>query len=50
MTVQPLPPPTPVEACECEQPLPRQQAVWKGAARTVCERCGLPVPLTLKAG
>jgi hypothetical protein len=38
--------PAPVVAattCACAVPVPSVQAVRKGAARTVCERCGLPV-------
>lgn len=33
------------DTCSCERPLPRELADWKGAARTVCGRCGLPVPV-----
>jgi hypothetical protein len=33
--------------CSCEHPLPRERAERKGAARTTCERCGLPVRLRL---
>ena len=32
-------------ACTCERPLPRERAERKGAATTVCDRCGLPVPV-----
>jgi hypothetical protein len=35
--------------CSCLQPLPRERAERKGAARTTCDRCGLPVPLRLPA-
>ena len=41
--------PPAARTCSCEVPLPRELAVHKGAARTVCERCGLPVPLRLRA-
>jgi hypothetical protein len=33
--------------CTCTKPLPVQRAVRKGAARTVCARCGLPLALRL---
>ncbi len=42
------PKPSP-ELCSCEHPLPREQAEWKGASRTTCERCTLPIPLRLSA-
>jgi hypothetical protein len=29
--------------CTCAKPLPTIRATHKGAARTVCDRCGLPV-------
>ena len=29
--------------CTCAVPIPVVRAEWKGAARTVCARCGLPV-------
>ena len=32
--------------CSCDQPLPHVQADRKWAARTYCERCGLPLPLS----
>jgi hypothetical protein len=38
---------SPPETCSCERPLPRERAEWKGASRTTCDRCGLPVPLRL---
>jgi hypothetical protein len=41
----PAPPPT----CSCEQPLPRIRAERKGAATTICDRCGLPARLSLDA-
>jgi hypothetical protein len=34
-------------SCACERPLAQQQADYKGGGRTVCARCGLPVPLRL---
>jgi hypothetical protein len=36
--------------CTCAQPIPVQKAARKGAARTICARCGQPVPLTLTGG
>jgi hypothetical protein len=30
-------------SCRCEHPVPESRAQWKGAARTHCARCGLPV-------
>jgi hypothetical protein len=33
--------------CTCAQPIPVERATRKGAATTVCARCGLPAPLTL---
>jgi hypothetical protein len=36
--------------CECAQPQPEVRATWKGAARTHCVRCGLPVPLVFVRG
>ena len=33
--------------CSCGTPLPVERAKRKGAAVTVCARCGLPVPLRL---
>jgi hypothetical protein len=33
--------------CTCAQPIPVERAARKGAAVTVCARCGRPVPLTL---
>jgi hypothetical protein len=35
--------------CSCERPLPRERADRKGAASTVCDRCGLPVRLRLSS-
>ena len=35
-------------ACECADPIPVQHAARKGAAVTICQRCGLRVPLRLR--
>lgn len=35
--------------CTCATPLPEARATWKGAARTFCARCGLPVRLDFGA-
>jgi hypothetical protein len=34
--------------CTCPNPLPRDRATWKGAARTVCDRCGLPIRIDFR--
>ncbi|HEX3054901.1 MAG TPA: hypothetical protein VHP82_02020 [Gaiellaceae bacterium] len=34
--------------CECADPIPVQRAARKGAAVTICQRCGLRVPLRLR--
>jgi hypothetical protein len=34
-------------SCTCAKPLPVQRAVRKGAAQTVCARCGRPLALRL---
>jgi hypothetical protein len=34
-------------SCTCEKPVPVERATRKGAARTECARCGLPVALRL---
>jgi len=34
--------------CECTDPIPVQRAERKGAAVTICQRCGLRVPLRLR--
>lgn len=34
--------------CACERPVPVQRAERKGAAQTVCLRCGNPVPTRLR--
>jgi hypothetical protein len=31
--------------CECVEPQPKQFAERKGAARTVCAKCGLPTKI-----
>jgi len=33
--------------CTCVQPIPVERATRKGAAVTMCARCGKPVPLRL---
>ncbi len=35
------------ETCSCAAPLPTERAERKGAARTHCARCGLPIPIRL---
>ena len=35
------------ETCSCADPIPVQRAYRKGAAVTICHRCGLRVPLRL---
>jgi hypothetical protein len=37
--------PDPPGVCSCEQPQPEARAVRKGAARTYCRRCDLPIRL-----
>ena len=34
--------------CDCVDPIPVQRAARKGAAVTICQRCGLRVPLRLR--
>jgi hypothetical protein len=36
-----------MKTCQCEKPIPVERAVRKGAAATVCARCGKPPALTL---
>ncbi len=36
---------TPSKTCTCPDPIPVVRATHKGAAHTVCQRCGLPVRL-----
>jgi hypothetical protein len=33
------------QTCTCAEPVPVVRAVRKGAARTHCQRCGLPIRL-----
>jgi hypothetical protein len=33
--------------CTCVKPIPIERSERKGAARTECTRCGLPIPLKL---
>jgi hypothetical protein len=35
--------------CTCATPNPEVRAVWKGAARTHCSNCGLPLRLDFVA-
>ncbi len=35
-------------ACACERPVPIERAERKGAAETVCLRCGKPVSARLR--
>jgi|GEM_PF-6553417 hypothetical protein len=35
--------------CTCATPNPEVRAVWKGAARTHCSNCGLPLRLDFAA-
>lgn len=35
------------DTCRCADPIPLQRARRKGAALTICQRCGLRVPLRL---
>jgi len=46
---EPTPPAPPHATCSCERPLPRIRAERKGAATTICDRCGLPARLSLDA-
>lgn len=34
--------------CTCATPVPQVTAARKGAARTVCARCGLPIRIALE--
>ena len=40
---QPNPPAPAPTVCTCPTPVPQPRATWKGAARTYCGRCDLPV-------
>ena len=42
-------PPAHLDVCTCTTPLPEVRAVWKGAARTHCSTCGLPLRLDFAA-
>jgi hypothetical protein len=35
----------PSTTCSCATPIPEVRATWKGAARTHCSRCDLPIQL-----
>lgn len=35
--------------CACAVPIPEVRATYKGAARTYCARCGLPMKLDFGA-
>ena len=35
--------------CACAVPVPHVKAVHKGAARTYCVRCGLPLRIALES-
>lgn len=35
-------------SCRCDDPIPVQRAERKGAVVSVCQRCGLRVPLRLR--
>lgn len=37
------------KTCSCTDPQPQVRAVRKGAARTYCARCGLPVKIAFGA-
>jgi hypothetical protein len=37
---------TPTRTCTCSEPIPVVRADRKGAGRTECLRCGMPVRLT----
>ena len=39
----------PTTTCTCPEPRPVQVAERKGAARTLCARCHLPIPLRLRS-
>jgi hypothetical protein len=41
----PAPAASPPQMCSCAQPLRRVVAERKGAASSVCDRCGLPIPV-----
>ena len=37
-----------IHTCTCETPIPVERAERKGAAVTVCMRCGLRIPARLR--
>ena len=39
----------PATVCSCAVPLPKVKAAWKGAARTFCARCDLPLRIAFEA-
>jgi hypothetical protein len=39
---------SPHTLCACPSPVPRVRAEWKGAARTYCTRCGLPMRIEFR--
>jgi hypothetical protein len=39
----------PSSTCTCPIPVPEARATWKGAARTYCSRCNLPIQLDFAA-
>ena len=43
MTAALPPPAVDAELCTCEHPAPHEEATHKGASRTVCLNCGLPI-------
>jgi hypothetical protein len=48
-TIPDLAPDLSAATCSCARPLPQEQAERKGASRTTCARCGLPIRLRLGA-
>jgi hypothetical protein len=38
-----------MKTCTCVKPIPVERAEWKGAARTECARCELPLALKLRS-
>jgi hypothetical protein len=42
------PDPSPTTGCTCTVPLPDVRAARKGAARTHCARCGLPIRIAFE--
>jgi hypothetical protein len=41
--------PQPTTTCSCAVPIVEVRATWKGAARTHCSRCDLPMQLEFAA-